>query len=252
MIDRRLLKSRAKEIILREHRKPNIFLVTAIYVIIVLILQIIQDYFSGVNEMYTRLLNMAANSATINYNDLFTVTVHGVIICLVAAIVSTMISLGYTIYTLRVSRGEECTLWTLFEGFEHFLKYLILSIVYGIIIILGFILLIVPGVILTLMFSQVAFIMLDNPDMGVFDIIKESARLMKGHKGQLFVLNLSFIGWYLLAGVIQFVLGQFGLGYVSNLIYLWLNPYINIVLALYYRALKNQDNTVLPEHEEFS
>ena len=55
---------------------------------------------------------------------------------------------------------------------------------------LGFILLIIPGIILSLMYSQVFYILADDPDIGAIEAFNKSEKMMRGHKWQLFMLNL--------------------------------------------------------------
>ena len=43
------------------------------------------------------------------------------------------------------------------------------------------------------------YVMIDNPEYGVLQAMKESKKIMKGHKMDLFLLWLSFIGWGILA-----------------------------------------------------
>lgn len=70
------------------------------------------------------------------------------------------------------------------------------------------------------------YILADNPGMTAREALNESKRITKGHKLELFILELSFIGWYLL---IPLTLG---------LIVIWLAPYTNATLANYYIAMK--------------
>ena len=91
---------------------------------------------------------------------------------------------------------------------------------------IGYILFIIPGIILTLMFSQSLYILNDDNEKTITQCIKESANLMKGHKWEFFVLQLSFIGWGLL------VVLTFGIAA------LWVQPYMWVTNANYYIKLK--------------
>lgn len=76
-------------------------------------------------------------------------------------------------------------------------------------------LLIVPGIIKGLEYSQSFYILKDHIDKGEevtsTQCIKESQELMKGEKGKLMVLALSFLGWAVLIGVIEgLVVSLFG------------------------------------------
>lgn len=100
---------------------------------------------------------------------------------------------------------------------------------------LGFLFFLIPGIIVSYGMEMVPYILADNPGMGIMDVIKASWNMMKGHKWELFVLDLSFIGWILLDII---TLGILGLFYV--------NPYIYSTHAAFYEELKAQ-TTVLPE-----
>ena len=103
---------------------------------------------------------------------------------------------------------------------------------------LGFVFLIIPGLIVSYGMELVPYILADNPGMGIMDVIKASWNMMKGHKWELFVLDLSFLGWILLDII---TLGILGLFYV--------NPYIFSTHAAFYEAVK-AESAVLPELPE--
>ena len=65
----------------------------------------------------------------------------------------------------------------------------------------------------------------DNPEMSARDVVEKSKELMTGNRWRFFVLNLSFIGWIILAGF------TFGIGY------LWLAPYMEVTLIKFYEDL---------------
>ena len=87
-------------------------------------------------------------------------------------------------------------------------------------------LLIVPGIIKAYAYSQAFYILADNKKMSAKEILAKSEKMMKGHKWELFVLQLSFLGWAILCAF------TFGIGY------LWLVPYMDTTLANYYDGLK--------------
>jgi uncharacterized membrane protein len=89
-------------------------------------------------------------------------------------------------------------------------------------------LLIIPGIIKGLAYSMTPFILEEKPELSAYDAIKYSEKLMKGHKTELFLLYLSFIGWAILC------VFTFGIGY------LWLAPYIYVTLCEFYEDLKKE------------
>lgn len=106
-------------------------------------------------------------------------------------------------------------------------------------ILIGFILMVI-GIIIALpqyyAYSQVEFILCDTLENqsyeSAFKIIRASRQMMKGYKGKRFVLDLTFIGWYLLTAIT--------LGIASIYVY----PYVYTAQTLFYEAvLKEQDQT---------
>ena len=85
----------------------------------------------------------------------------------------------------------------------------------------------IPGIIATYAYTQTFYIMLDHPDMSPLQAIRASRQLMRGHKFEYFLLQLSFLGWSFLS------LFTFGL------LEIWLKPYAEVTYAGYYNALIN-------------
>ena len=90
-------------------------------------------------------------------------------------------------------------------------------------------LLVIPGIIKIFEYYMVGYILADDPDMGVMDALRKSKEMMRGHKWNTFVLNLSFLGWKLLGAI------TFG---IVDIFYV--NPYIQATEAELYLTLKNQ------------
>lgn len=98
-----------------------------------------------------------------------------------------------------------------------------------IMVLLGFALLIVPGIILDLAYSMAEFIAYDEPEISEVETLRRSRRMMKGHKWQLFCLQFSFIGWILLSII------SLGIGL------LWVIPYMYVSMAAFYEDLRHED-----------
>ncbi|MBQ6546865.1 MAG: DUF975 family protein [Bacilli bacterium] len=149
-------------------------------------------------------------------------------------ILSTIISIlecafimGYTKYCLDFVRGKTED-WKVIIDYakEHFVNILLVSILVGLAVMAGTILFIIPGIIIGIGLTFYQEVFVDNPDLNVTDVIKKAWELTKGHKGEIFVLGLSFIGWSLLGVLTLFIL------------YIWLVPYINITFILCYEELR--------------
>lgn len=148
----------------------------------------------------------------------------------VSFIATALVSFGSLSFFLKISRNEEVTYKELFSKTDMFIPYIIISLITGILTILWSFLFIIPGIIAALSYSQAMLIKLDNPEMDAMECIRESKRLMNGHKLDYFILSLSFIGWM--------ILGIFTFG----ILYLWLIPYISVSQANFYNALLEEKN----------
>ena len=146
-----------------------------------------------------------------------------------ALVLSGVFTLGMKIFLINFTTGKnQAGIRNLFEGFNVYLKALGMSILVGLIIFIGCILLIIPGIIFALMYSQAFYILADDSSKSITDCMTESREMMVGHKAELFVLYLSFIGWFILGSI------PFGIGL------LWVNPYAEVTYTNYYLELKNE------------
>jgi uncharacterized membrane protein len=135
------------------------------------------------------------------------------------------LSVGLAAYYLNLARRREKKIENVFEGFGScFVNSLLASLVSTLLICLGSIV-IVPGVILALGWSQYAYVLRDEPELDAWAALERSRRLMAGHKGELFVLCLSFLGWFVLVGI-SFGLASF-----------YVMPYAQATMAAYHERL---------------
>ena len=91
-------------------------------------------------------------------------------------------------------------------------------------------LLIIPGFIKYYAYALTPYILIDNPELSANQAINLSQKMMKGHKFDMFILHLSFIGW------IFFSIFTFGIGL------LWLLPYMMTAQAAFYQDVKKEYN----------
>ena len=140
---------------------------------------------------------------------------------------------GYCQYNIDLQKGES-KFSDLFVHYDIFVKAFLTDILMTIFIVLQYILLIVPGIIATFAYQMTFYILADHPEMDPIDAIKASRKMMKGHKWQLFCLQLSFIGWAILS---VFTMGIGGL---------FLTPYSEAATAAFYKEISNQEAPVAP------
>lgn len=152
------------------------------------------------------------------------------------------LNIGVAQNVLAWSRGEDVNKWkVLFGGFNSakiFFKQVGVVVLNTILCALWAILLVVPGIIKGLAYSMYPYVLRDEPDLSVWQTLKKSEAIMKGYKGKLFLLYLSFVGW--------FILGAFTFG----ILYIWLTPYIMTSTVKFYddvrRAYYNGNDPARP------
>lgn len=142
-----------------------------------------------------------------------------------AFIVGGTVRLGYCKYLLKLHDGDEGEVKDLFSEFDRFGEGFVLNLLTSLYIFLWTLLFIIPGIVAAYRYAMAPFILLENPGMKPREAIAASKEMMDGHKGELFILDLSFIGW----GFLNLL--TLGIGS------LWLNPYMNASYAAFYRQI---------------
>jgi len=151
------------------------------------------------------------------------------IVLLLVFYLSASIQVGISLFCLDIYNGKGINFSTLFGSFST-LKPLAITILLTLIIGVGFILLIIPGIILGLMYSQAYYILAEEPNIAVLEALKKSEKMMKGKKIQLFTLTLR--------AMLYFILGVFTL----FIWWIWLVPRYSIAFAGFYEELKKDFN----------
>ena len=147
---------------------------------------------------------------------------------LVALLIAENLQYGFSVGMLRFNRGRENTVNEMIsagfkEDYGRVLGIMLLGTVY---ILLWCLLLIIPGIIKAYAFSMAPYIAEDNPELGPGECLRRSEDLMYGHKMDLFMLHLSFIGWILL-GILSLGIGL-----------LWVTPWMEMAQVKFYEELK--------------
>lgn len=141
---------------------------------------------------------------------------------------------GYTVFFLRMAREENTDYERLFDGFSQYVRITLAELLKGIYVLLWMLLLIIPGIVKDYSYAMTEFILKDHPEMSGEEAICQSMKMMQGHKMQLFLLDLSMIGWFILSCL------TLGIGF------LFLVPYNYSAHAHFYEDLKEQYNDINP------
>ena len=214
-MDRVEIKALAKQKI-----KGNIWNILWPLIVIGILESVISGIFGGSN---TALVNIDASSMDVNS---IADSISYSPISFIINVIFGVINVAYLKYVLNFVRTGKFDFNDIINCIkEKWLNMLLVSLLTSIIIGLGFVLLIIPGIILSLGLSMASLLVIDT-DLGPIDVLKKSWNMMKGYKGNYFVFVLSFLGWILLT---PFTLG---------LLLIWLIPYMTVAEIIYYEKLK--------------
>lgn len=132
------------------------------------------------------------------------------------------LGIGTTAFFVSLIENTNFEAKDLFKYYHDFVKVIGVTILMSLIVMLGYICFIIPGIILTLSYSLVPIILIKKPELGIVETLKYSREKMQGHKLDAFVLGLSFIGWAIL-GTLTF-----------GILYIWLFPYMQLTFTKFY------------------
>lgn len=145
-------------------------------------------------------------------------------------VASIIITPAFALSTIRVylnlTKGVEPKAGDAFCGFDDFWSAFKVTFLVGLYTFLWSLLFFIPGIIKSISYSMSMYILAENKGKSARECIKESMAMTDGHKMELFVLSLSFIGWGLLCGI------TFGIAAI------WVVPYIQTTFANAYNSLK--------------
>lgn len=164
----------------------------------------------------------------------FTFSLRSGIFGLAAFLLGGTLQLGYARFLLKQQDGQHPEFNELFSQFDRFgtgfAQHFLRSLYTG----LWTLLFIIPGIIKGYSYAMTPFILSDHPELTASQAIDRSKSLMDGHKMDLFILELTFLGWDILAAL------------TMNLGYLALNPYKNAAHAVFYRQILKESQNRLP------
>lgn len=139
------------------------------------------------------------------------------------------LGIGTTAFFISLIENENFEAKDLFKYYHDFVKIIGVTVLMGLIVMLGYICFIIPGIILTLSYSLVPLILIKKPELGIVETLKYSREKMQGHKLDTFVLGLSFIGWAIL-GTLTF-----------GILYIWLYPYMQLTFTKFYLNILGEE-----------
>lgn len=228
-INRAELKRRA-QVIIRDS-KPKILYAGLIYLALAVLMGVLSAQIVGISvrdaNQILQYLNEGDTQRAMIYAQSVAPSASAYLLDTAMQLVLSIVGAGFIIFLLNTIRSAGACYGNLLDGFGFFWRVILLNILEAVFITLWSMLLVIPGIIAAYRYRQAIYLLLDHPDWSALDCIRESKRIMLGRKAELFILDLSFIGWMILAGI----------PYVGYIVQVWTFPYINTTYALYYMAL---------------
>ena len=163
--------------------------------------------------------------------DTIRITIKSGLLSLAAFLIGGVLQLGYARFLLKQHDGKALDFNDLFSQFDRFGTGFAQDFLRTLYTFLWSLLLIVPGIIAALSYAMTPFILEEHPELTASEAIARSKALMDGHKMDLFILNLSFLGWDILCAL------------TANIGNLFLNPYKNAAYAVFYREISQPQTT---------
>lgn len=225
MIDSSSLKSRAWE--LCKSSVPSLIVAGLIYSLLSMIIGTLSARLMGPSVSVRDMERLMEAYSSGNYDYVasfvsrYQPSALASLIDLALQAVMMIVSAGFLIFIFNTIRSTNASYGNLLDGFGIAGKVILLNLLEGLLIGLWSLLLVIPGIIAWYRYRIAIYILIDHPEKSVIQCLRESREMMKGHKADLFRLDLSMIGWLILDLFIPFAA-------------VWTAPYTNTVWALYY------------------
>ena len=153
------------------------------------------------------------------------VNLMGLFASVLTGLVSVILQAGFVMYCMAVRRGERAEFLTLFDGFSMVGKIILLNILMYFFISLWSALFVFPGIWAAYRYRFALFNLYENPDLSVFEALNLSKAQTRGYKYQLFIYDISYMGWTILAGLpATFVIGRAAYQMADTMIVTGISP----------------------------
>ena len=230
IIDRTAAKLQAKQLI--RESQPSMLTAALLYTLLTALIGWLSLRLTGVdtntmNEML-KLASEGNSEAVMEMMNKATPSAGASLIDSLLRLAMAVVGVGFSFFVMNSVRRSQPALGNLLDGFGMFPRVLFLIILQIVFIFLWSLLLVIPGIVAAYRYSFAVYVMIDHPEMSAMDCLRESKRLTTGYKRQLFLLDLSFILWFLLT-MIPII------GYIAQV---YVTPYMESARVLYYEQIR--------------
>ncbi|MEA4994204.1 MAG: DUF975 family protein, partial [Oscillibacter sp.] len=188
LIDRPALKAEMKELLGSAQVSPKGFV--GLYLLLMLALRLVDS--------------LASSGSPVTYGNPL-----GSFVSILTSLLGVVLQAGFILYCMDIRRGVRSGYLTLFDGFSFAGRVIGLAILETLFIFLWLLLFVGPGIVAAYRYRFAYLNLCENPELGCMDALELSKKQTMGYKGQLFTLDLSYLGWGLLATLPMSVWGGY-------------------------------------------
>lgn len=196
------------------------------YIVLSYLLSVLYSRLSGYTELMNSYMAAIQSGGDIFSIRLPTIKPTAQLLAGLIYFMSIILADGYRGYCLLQARHLNPRMSDIFPRIGNMVKIICIDLLSGVLVGLASIFLVVPGIILLYSYRMAIYIMYDHPEYTIVQCLRESRHMMKGNKWELFVLDLSFIGWYIASGIVAAA--------IAPILDMWIEPYAGITVATFY------------------
>jgi len=223
------LKAGARKLIFKN--SPRLLIISIMYVVFITVVSEF-SFRLPFGNIVQDMTNQLAVGELPNIDVIFTgYRPVGLILALLLSFLRPLLNFGFMSFCLKTSRSQNTDVKDLFNGFLFFTKVISIFFITSVLIFLWSLLLVIPGIVASYRYRQAYYILLDDPGKGALQCIMESGLMMHGKKLDLLILDISFLGWYLLDVIVGLLIP---LPFAIPIISIWLSPYIGLTRFAFY------------------
>lgn len=160
-----------------------------------------------------------------------------ILLNLASMVLTIILTIGMLNVFLRAARGDELIWANWFDSSDRFVNYFIASILYNIIVLVGLVLLIIPGIYWALKYQFYKFAIIEDEDCGIIESFRRSAAATRQVKWKLFAF------WFVTLGIALLGLIALGVGLFVAI------PVIGVANAIIYLTLRGSFEEIVYTEE---